>query len=225
MAASPAAYAAALDALAAALEVRPSPERRAALAAFCALVDAWNARMDLTAARGAASLAEVLCADALVLADGASTPPLLPPGARVVDVGTGAGAPALPLALLRDDVTLTCVEPLRKRVTFLRTAIGTLPGLAGRVVVREQRLDLGRPEVPGGPFDVAMARATFAPAVWLPVGLALAPCCVLLTAQDGPAPPPGAALVVARRYVVPRSHAEGGPAPRVASVYARQARA
>ena len=40
-----------------------------------------------------------------------------------IDVGSGAGAPALPFALLRPDVSLTLVEPLRKRIAFLRTAM------------------------------------------------------------------------------------------------------
>jgi 16S rRNA (guanine527-N7)-methyltransferase len=217
------AYACALDALSDALEVRPARERRAMLVQFCALVDLWNARMNLTAARGAADLVEVLCADALVLADAPSpayaAEPLLPRGARVIDVGTGAGAPALPLALLRDDLTLTCVEPLRKRVTFLRTAIGSLPGLAGRVRVREQRLDLGRPEVGGGPFDVSMARATFSPERWLPVGLALAPRCLVMTAQEPTSVATTARVVAQRRYALPRPREAGGPASRVVTAY------
>ena len=49
-----------------------------------------------------------------------------PRGARVVDVGTGAGAPGLALALLRPDLRVTLVEPLGKRAAFLRTVLGAV---------------------------------------------------------------------------------------------------
>lgn len=114
----------------------PSDGALDALARFSELVHTWSARMNLTGARDPEGLAEVLFTDAFALAGDA----LVAEGARVVDVGSGAGAPALPLALLRPDLTLELVEPLRKRVTFLRTALGSL-GLAGRVRVHERRLE------------------------------------------------------------------------------------
>jgi len=79
-----------------------------------------EARSD--AARGVRAQLEVLLADALYL----TNPALIPLGQRVVDIGSGAGAPALALALARPDLQVTLVEPLHKRVAFLRTAIGTL---------------------------------------------------------------------------------------------------
>jgi 16S rRNA (guanine527-N7)-methyltransferase len=202
-----------IDALASALGRPIGVAARAALADFAELVARWNARIDLTAARTPEQLCEVLFADALVLADHA----LIPDGARVLDVGSGAGAPSLPLALLRPDVSLVLVEPLHKRVAFLRTAVGTLPGLAGRVTVREARLEPSRPAVAGAPFDVALARATFAPASWLPLGLSLASRTLVLTAAEAaPTPPAGTACVHAIRYALPRTDA-----PRTISAYAR----
>ncbi len=181
------------------------------LEAFSALVAQWNARIDLTAARSAEQLCEVLFADALMLADEA----LVPHGARVLDVGSGAGAPALPLALLRPDISLVLLEPLQKRVAFLRTAVGTLAGLAGRVVVREGKLDPRAPVVGGAPFDVAMARATFAPEVWLPLGLDLASRALVLTATEAPpVPKDGTRVRCEVRYVLPRTSA-----PRVITAY------
>jgi len=52
----------------------------------------------------------------------------VPSGARVVDVGSGAGLPGIPLGLARPDLTLTLVEPMARRVEFLQdvvTALGT----------------------------------------------------------------------------------------------------
>src|SRR5262245_7384559 len=128
-------------------------------------------------------MVEVMICDGVVLAKD----DVIPTGSRCVDVGSGAGAPAVPLALLRGDLKLTLVEPLRKRVAFLRTVLGAL-GLVGRVSVLERKLDPEAPGLPEAPYDVALSRATFAPELWLTAGLALAPrILVLLAGQQPPA--------------------------------------
>lgn len=87
---------------------------------------------------------------AVVAEDG---PDELPPGARVADVGSGAGLPGIVWALVRPDLTVTLVEPLLRRATFLSEVVDDL-GLAGRVVVRRARAeDLSET------FDVVTARA------------------------------------------------------------------
>src|SRR5580658_2169958 len=122
----------------------------------------WNARVDLTAARSDEELVDLMLADAFVLSA------RIPPGARLVDVGTGAGAPGLALALLRDDLRVTLVEPLGKRVSFLRTVLGAV-GRADVVVERGRAEGLiGRRS-----WDVATSRATLAPAKWLDLGTTL----------------------------------------------------
>lgn len=182
------------------------------LARYAGLVSAWNARIDLTAAREPAAIVEVLCADAMMLTAEA----LVPRGAHVVDVGSGAGAPGLALVLLRADVTATLVEPLRKRVVFLRTAIGDLD-LAARVRVVEARVDERAPKVVGGPFDVALSRATFPAPQWIPMGLALAPRAIAFTAAGpAPSPPPGARVDAHVDYALPSNGA-----PRALTRYVR----
>jgi 16S rRNA (guanine527-N7)-methyltransferase len=83
---------------------------------------------------------------------------LLPPAARVVDVGSGAGLPGLALACARPDLRVTLVEPLVRRVTFLEQAVTTL-GLAPRVTVIRGRAE--EPAVAGrvAPADWITARA------------------------------------------------------------------
>lgn len=162
--------------------VAVAPAAKGALQAWLEGIVEWNARIDLTAARSDDELVDLMVADALVLSA------RLPSGARFVDVGTGAGAPGLALAILRPDLAATLVEPLDKRVAFLRRTIGALPwpGSARPAVVR------GRAEAlvaEGRAFDVALSRATLPPPEWLAVGAELAPdgsTWVLLAQGDPP---------------------------------------
>ncbi|MCX6431154.1 MAG: 16S rRNA (guanine(527)-N(7))-methyltransferase RsmG [Actinobacteria bacterium] len=52
---------------------------------------------------------------------------LIPQGASVIDIGSGAGLPGIPLALARPDISLTLIEPLQRRVDFLIEACAHLP--------------------------------------------------------------------------------------------------
>jgi 16S rRNA (guanine527-N7)-methyltransferase len=80
----------------------------------------------------------------------------VPQGARVVDVGSGAGLPGVPLGLARPDVTLTLVEPMARRVEFLEDVVRTL-GTSWRVVRgRAEERSVVRAV---GPVDVVTARA------------------------------------------------------------------
>jgi 16S rRNA (guanine527-N7)-methyltransferase len=71
----------------------------------------------------------------------AALAPLLPPRASVVDVGSGAGLPGLVLAIARPDARVTLVEPLLRRVTWLREVVAAL-GLDGVAVERARAEDL-----------------------------------------------------------------------------------
>ncbi len=65
----------------------------------------------------------------------------IPQGAGVCDIGTGAGLPGLVLAIVRPDLSLTLVEPLLRRTTFLTEAVETL-GLDNVEVVRARAEEL-----------------------------------------------------------------------------------
>lgn len=159
-----------LEALGIAAHARPHIET------WLRLLEEWNARIDLTAARGERELADLMLADAVVLAKH------IAPNARVVDVGTGAGAPGLALALLRPDLALTLVEPLGKRASFLRTVVGTI-GRADVKILRERGDAVAKR---GERFDVAISRATLPPAEWVPLALALADTAWVLLAKEEP---------------------------------------
>jgi 16S rRNA (guanine527-N7)-methyltransferase len=170
----------------------------ARLARWIALVESWNRRIDLTAARDQRELVDLMLADALVLAEH------VPRGARVVDVGSGAGAPGLGLALARPDLEVTLVEPLAKRATFLRTTVGSL-GTRGVTVRRARGEELARD---GERFDVACSRATLAPREWAALGLSLAPEVWVLLARGEVPVVPGARADLELPYEWPLTKAE-----------------
>ncbi|GAA3622307.1 16S rRNA (guanine(527)-N(7))-methyltransferase RsmG [Microlunatus ginsengisoli] len=97
---------------------------------------------------------------------------LVPTGARLVDVGSGAGLPGLPLAILRPDLEVSLLEPLLRRTRFLTEAVAEL-GLADRVRVVRARAEEHRDT-----YEVVTARAV-AP---LP---RLVPWCAPLREPDG----------------------------------------
>ena len=89
--------------------------------------------------------------------------PYLPEGASVIDVGSGAGLPGIPLALARPDLKITLLEPLQRRVDFLEEVKSEL-GLTITII-------RGRAEESKGSYQVVTARALSAtekllPQVW-----------------------------------------------------------
>jgi len=174
-----------------------------AIGAWIAAVASWNRRIDLTAARSDDELVDLMLADGVVLAQrlaqGERT-------RRVVDVGTGAGAPGLPLAILRPDLEVTLVEPLQKRVALLRMTAGRLQREGGCQieVVRGKGEDLAS----GPRFDVAVSRATLGPPAWLALGARLADEVVVMLAQHEPPTLEGWATIDDHVYHWPLTGAE-----------------
>ncbi|MGH8868695.1 MAG: 16S rRNA (guanine(527)-N(7))-methyltransferase RsmG [Actinomycetes bacterium] len=80
---------------------------------------------------------------------------LIPPGASVVDVGSGAGLPGIVMALTRSDLRVTLLEPLLRRTTFLEESVEALR-LGDRVTVIRGRAEEVAGTVSG---EVVTARA------------------------------------------------------------------
>jgi len=124
------------------------------LAEYLAELDLWRRKVNLTGRLTPVELAAHVLESVL----GSR---LIAHGARVVDIGSGAGFPGLPLAIAREDLDVTLVEPRAKRCTFLRHVVRTL-GLEN-VRVIEDRIE----EVGGQTFEVATTRAVGGFADWL----------------------------------------------------------
>ncbi|MDH6284768.1 16S rRNA (guanine(527)-N(7))-methyltransferase RsmG, partial [Prescottella agglutinans] len=78
-------------------------------------------------------------------------------GESVVDVGSGAGLPGIPLAIARPDVRVTLVEPLLRRTVFLQEVVDSL-GLENVTVLRGRAEDSDVVKQAGG-ADVVTSRA------------------------------------------------------------------
>jgi 16S rRNA (guanine527-N7)-methyltransferase len=113
----------------------------------------WNERMNLTGVRGPDRMVTELFLDSLVPS------PRIPGNTTLLDAGSGAGFPGLPLKILDPTREVHLLEPRAKRVSFLRQVIRVL-GLTGIKVIQD-RIGEGAPLSPEG-YPVVTVRA-FAP--------------------------------------------------------------
>jgi 16S rRNA (guanine527-N7)-methyltransferase len=157
----PASFRKALAGLADGWHVACEPSQAEALSRFGTLLLTWNARINLTGANSLDDIAAEHLPDSFALA----TRFELTAPERVIDVGSGGGLPALPLAILRPALQLRLIEPIAKKAAFLRTATREL-GLGAQIAVHVGRAE---PLVPGD-FDAAFSRATFPPEAWARLG-------------------------------------------------------
>jgi len=111
----------------------------------------WNEKMNLTAITDPVEVARKHFADSLAAL------PYLQPGTKVIDVGTGAGFPGVPLLILRPELQLTLADSLQKRLTFLETLLREL-GLRAQLV-HGRAEDLGQNRLYREQFDAALSRA------------------------------------------------------------------
>lgn len=126
-------------------------EKKEKLVRYYELLIERNNVMNLTAVTDPEGVVTRHFADSIL---GAS---LIPEGARVIDVGTGAGLPGVPLKIMRPDIELTLLDSLNKRIGFLSEVDAELK--LGCRLVHSRAEDGGmRPEF-REKYDVALSRA------------------------------------------------------------------
>lgn len=117
----------------------------------------WNTRMDLTSVKDG-DMASRHFVDSLLpmREDG-----LIPQTGKLIDVGTGAGFPGMPLAIANPELKVTLLDAQEKRCSFLRAVKEELQ-LDNVVILHGRAEDAGRDKMLREQFDRAVARAVAA---------------------------------------------------------------
>jgi 16S rRNA (guanine527-N7)-methyltransferase len=112
----------------------------------------WNSRFNLTAVREREEIIVKHFMDSL------SATPYIPECARLIDIGSGAGFPAIPLKLVRPDIKVTMLDSVGKKVNFLQHMIDTF-NLQDTEAVHVRAEDFIKDKGRRGSYDIAVARA------------------------------------------------------------------
>lgn len=114
----------------------------------------WNEKINLTAITDPTEVAVKHMIDSLSCYEEI----IFKNSARVIDVGTGAGFPGLPLKIYRPDLKLTLFDSLNKRVTFLKAVVEQL-GIEDVVFVHSRAEDGGKNKLFREKYDIVVSRA------------------------------------------------------------------
>jgi 16S rRNA (guanine527-N7)-methyltransferase len=173
---------------------------------YLALLARWRRHRRIAGPASPDELAVEAIADALRVDE------VVPPSGTLFDIGSGAGLPGIPLALLHEERLVTLVEPATARAALLRVALSSL-ALRGRVVARRAE-DFADDVATGreAPADTAVARAFRPPGEWLALGRRLVRPgggVIVLAGRAWPGPSAGSGVTIEAR--VDYTLAERGP--------------
>jgi 16S rRNA (guanine527-N7)-methyltransferase len=152
------------------------PAQQSMLLSYLALLEHWNKAYNLTAVKTAADMISRHLLDSLSIA------PLIK-GTRLLDAGSGAGLPGIPLAIAQPGLEVTLLDSSGKKVRFLRHVRRQL-GLENIHPVQE-RLESFSASVP---FDGIVSRAFSDLASFVRAARHLAPAATRLYAMKGRRP-------------------------------------
>ncbi len=134
------------------LGVAVSAEHARAMGRHARELIVWNQTTNLTAITDPLDVAVKHYVDSVAAA------PHIGVSANVLDAGSGGGFPGIPLAILRPDLTVTLVDSVRKKISFVTHAIRTL-GLQHIDAVHGRLEMLARQDAHRHAFDVVICRA------------------------------------------------------------------
>lgn len=120
---------------------------------YAELLIEWNKKVNLTAILKPKEIAMKHFLDSLLVLEAHK----IPQGATVIDVGTGAGFPGVPLKIVRPDVKLTLLDSLNKRLNFLKFLSEFLK--IDTNLVHERAEEAAKKETFREKFDVVVSRA------------------------------------------------------------------
>ncbi|MBR3933752.1 MAG: 16S rRNA (guanine(527)-N(7))-methyltransferase RsmG [Clostridia bacterium] len=114
----------------------------------------WNEKINLTAITEEREAALKHFVDSVKALDCG----LFAENAKIIDVGTGAGFPGLPLKIYRDDLKVTLMDSLNKRINFLNEVISAL-NLTGIETIHARAEELARNKAHREKYDICVSRA------------------------------------------------------------------
>jgi 16S rRNA (guanine527-N7)-methyltransferase len=141
--------------------------RLAAISKYIDLLLKWNARMNLTAIRGPEEMVQRHFGESFFAANHVLSHHSHGTGKKIIDLGSGAGFPGVPFAMMAPEADVTLIEANQKKATFLRELIFLL-GL------KNTKVFVGRGESYTQTADVVTMRAVESFAKALPLAVQLA---------------------------------------------------
>lgn len=120
---------------------------------YAGMLAEWNEKINLTAITDPYGISVKHFLDSIIILKNAN----IKENSNIIDVGTGAGFPAIPLKIYRDDLNMTALDSLNKRVSFLKLVSDKLELPIECVHSRAE--DGGRNPALREKFDYAIARA------------------------------------------------------------------
>ena len=160
--------------------VKLSGEQAGQFQRYMELLLAWNERVNLTAITEPEEVLEKHFVDSLTILEGCK----VKEGARLLDVGTGAGFPGMALKIARPDIRLTLLDGANKKLVFLGEVCAALGLEAERVHKRAE--EAGRDSALRESFDIVTARAVAALDILAEYCLPLVKMKGLFIAMKGP---------------------------------------
>ena len=130
-----------------------SVEQKDKFRLYLEMIEQWSERMNLVSARDLYHLVTRHLADSVAIA----RLPQVPERGRVLDLGSGAGFPGVPLAILKPDLHITLLDSIGKKTRFLEEVV-TAVRLENTRVLCERAENL-RPKSEDERYDVILARA------------------------------------------------------------------
>ncbi len=155
-----------------------SPAQSTAFETYYRELVAWNARVNLTALT---TREEIFVKHFL---DSLSVTPHVRAARRVVDIGSGAGFPGLPLKIVLPHLSVTLLEATGKKVAFLRHIVTQL-NLSDMTILHARAEDVAHDATQRAQYDVAVARAVASLATLLEYALPFLRLGGMLIAQKG----------------------------------------
>jgi len=140
------------------LGIHVSEFQTEAFLSYLSLILLWNRTFNLTSVRDPVAIVRLHFLDSLAIAR------FVDKAGPIMDIGSGAGFPGLPLAIMYPTTAVTLVEPRRKRANFLREVARAVR--ASKVVVVEDRVERLYPTAVGL-FSTILLRAVGRPEFFL----------------------------------------------------------